>query len=447
MEITLDKKTGTEGLIRIRLSENDYQANVEKTVKDYARKANIKGFRQGKVPSGVIRKMFGKSILVDEINQILSSKLSDYIRENNLRIIGDPLPNQEKATSIDWDTQKDFEFEYQIGMVEDFDLDLSSKIKVKGYSIEVSDQSVEETLSDVKKRFGNVTYPEAAETTDNLFGQLRQKEGDYVNENAVIAVEKTAGEQKKLVGLKKGDEVELDIQKLYKDDQLLADTLNQPEDEARKASGIYIFTVTNITRTEPAAMGQELFDRVFGADVVKSEDEFIAKIRETIAENYQRETQHFLDHMIEDKLIENTRINLPDEFLKTWLKTTGKGEITDDVIAREYDHYVRGLKWDLIKNKIADDHKIEVDAEAVRNRAKDMIISQFGGQSFADRFKEQIDTFADNYLTSEDGQNFIRLHNQLKNEKILNFIRENITVENKAVSIDEFRTIVKEHKH
>lgn len=447
MEITLDKKTGTEGLIRIRLSENDYQANVEKTVKDYARKANIKGFRQGKVPSGVIRKMFGKSILVDEINQILSTKLSDYIRENNLRIIGDPLPNQEKTFSIDWDTQKDFEFEYQIGMVEDFDLDLSSKIKVTEYSIDVSDQSVEETLSDVKKRFGNVTYPEVAEATDNLFGQLRQKEGDYVNENAVIAVEKTAGEQKKLVGLKKGDEVELDIQKLYKDDRLLADTLNQSEDEARKATGIYIFTVTNITRTEPAAMGQELFDRVFGADVVKTEDEFIAKIRETIADNYQRETRHFLDHMIEDKLIENTRINLPDEFLKTWLKTTGKGEITDEVIAREYDHYVRGLKWDLIKNKIADDHKIEVDAEAVRNRAKDMIISQFGGQSFAERFKDQIDTFANNYLTSEEGQNFIRLHNQLKNESILNFIRENITVENKPVSIDEFRTIVKEHKH
>src|SRR5688500_2625508 len=173
LEITLNKKSNTEGLIKIKLSEGDYQPSVEEKVKDYARKANIKGFRQGKVPTGVIKKMFGKSILVDEINHLLSHKLSDYIKENKLKIIGDPIPNQDKASSIDWDIQKDFEFEYQIGMVEDFSYDLASKAKVKGYEIEVDDKVINDTMNDIRKRFGKVTYPETSEATDNLFGELR----------------------------------------------------------------------------------------------------------------------------------------------------------------------------------------------------------------------------------------------------------------------------------
>ena len=172
MEITLNKTNSTEGLIKIKLTEGDYQPHVEEKVKDYARKATIKGFRQGKVPTGVIKKMFGKSILVEEINHLLSHKLTDYIKENNLKILGEPLPDQEKALTIDWDTQKNFEFEYQIGMVEDFKYELSSKVKVKSYPIEVDSKIIEETIADLKKRFGKVSYPEVSEAADNLFGEL-----------------------------------------------------------------------------------------------------------------------------------------------------------------------------------------------------------------------------------------------------------------------------------
>src|SRR5688500_12892187 len=176
LEITLDKKTNTEGLIKIKLTEGDYQPNVEEKVKDYARKANIKGFRQGKVPTGVIRKMFGKSILVDEINHLLSHKITDYIKDNNIQILGEPLPNHDKTRDIDWDAQKDFEFEYQIGLVEDFTYELSPKTKVKAYKIVVDDKTVQETLSDLKKRFGKVTYPEVSEADDTLYGELRLKD-------------------------------------------------------------------------------------------------------------------------------------------------------------------------------------------------------------------------------------------------------------------------------
>ena len=192
MEITLNKKNNTEGLIKIRLTEGDYQPHVEEKVKDYARKANIKGFRQGKVPTGVIKKMFGKSILVEEINHLLTHKLTDYIKENNLKILGEPLPDQKKALTIDWDTQKSFEFDYEIGMVDDFSYELSPKVKVTSYPIEVDEKTIQETVDDLKKRFGKVSYPEISEVSDNVFGELRSADPDFKRENAFIAIEKVA---------------------------------------------------------------------------------------------------------------------------------------------------------------------------------------------------------------------------------------------------------------
>jgi trigger factor len=448
LEITLDKKTNTEGLIKIRLSEGDYQSHVEEKVKDYARKANIKGFRQGKVPSGVIRKMFGKSILVEEINHLLSHKLSDYIKEQNLKIIGDPLPNLEKSKTIDWEAQKDFEFEYQIGMVEDFKYELSSKATVTSYKIEVDNKVMDETIADLKKRFGKVSYPETSEIGDNIFGDLSEKDGSFKKEHAFISTDKIeVKEQKKFVGKQKGEEIEFDIDKVFSDPEQVAQLLGITAEEAKDKKGTYLLKVETISRTEAAEYNQELFDRVFGKDAVKSEEEFVNKVKETIGENYQRETNHFLEHHIEDYFLDNTTISIPDEFLRSWLKASGNGEVTDSVLDKEYKDYVRGLKWDLIKNKIADDNSIKVEAEEVRNKAKDLIIAQFGGQAFADQLKDKMDSIADNYLQNENGQNFMRLYNQLKGEKIVAHIKNNISVNEKKVSVDEFKKIVEEHKH
>jgi len=196
MDITLDKQSTTDGLIKITLTEGDYQPKVEEKVKEYSRKANIKGFRAGKVPSGVIKKMFGKSILVEEVNHLISHSVSDYIKDNNLRILGDPLPNQEKARTIDWDTQKSFEFEFQVGMVEDFQYELSPKVKLKSHSIEVNDAVIQETLADMRQRFGKVTYPEVSGENDNLFGEVTGSDGEKKSSYIPIAkVEKN--EQKK----------------------------------------------------------------------------------------------------------------------------------------------------------------------------------------------------------------------------------------------------------
>lgn len=448
MNITLDQATPTDGIIRIQLAETDYLPKVEEKVREYSRKMNIKGFRQGKVPTGVVRKMYGRTILVEEVNHLLSHSVSDYIKEKKLTVLGDPIPNQEKARLIDWDTQKDFEFEFQIGMVENFAIDLTPKVKVTSYQIEVDDKIVQETIGDMKRRFGNVTNPDVSTADDNLFGEVTSPDG--AAKSSYLQIHKLAkSEQKKFIGLQKDDTVNFEAEKLTDDAAVLAQIMNVTEAEAGNLKGTYTLKVSNISHMEPADMNQELFDKVFGKDVVKSEEEFVSKIRETISENYQRESNHLLDHEIEHELVDHTKVNMPDNFLKAWLKATGDGKITDDVLNQEFEAYKKGLKWDLIKNKIAEELQVNVESGEVRERAKQLIAQQFGGPAIIDQLGDKFDAIADNYLSGQDGkgENFMRIYNQVRYEKIMKAVREKITITEKKVTLDEFKKVAESHVH
>lgn len=448
MNITLNKPSPTDGTITISLAESDYLPKVEEKVREYSRKMNIKGFRQGKVPTGVVKKMFGKSILVEEVNHLLSHSVSNYIREQKLNVLGDPLPNEEKARLIDWDSQKDFEFEFKVGLVENFNVDLSEKVKVKAYQIEVDQQVMDETLADLKRRFGNITYPETSGPTDNIFGEVTGPDGQ--KKSSYIQVEKVdKGEQKKFIGLKKEDEVTFEISSLSRDAATKAQAVNLSEEEAATAKGNYTLKVSNISHVDPAELNQDLFDKTFGKDVVKSEAEFMDKIRATIEENYKRESDHLLEHEIQHHLVDHTNVTMPDEFLKTWLKASGEGKITDEVIGKEFNDYKEGLKWDLIKNQIADSYGIKVENQEVRDRAKEVITAQFGGPALAEQLGDRFDAIADNYLSGQDGQgkNFMRLYNQIRHEKIMKVVREKITITEKKVTLEEFKKAAEAHRH
>jgi trigger factor len=448
LNITLDQPTATDGIIRIQLAETDYLPKVEEKVREYSRKMNIKGFRQGKVPTGVVRKMYGRTILVEEVNHLLSHSVSDYIKEKKLTVLGDPIPNHDKARQIDWDNQKDFEFEFQIGLVENFTLNLTPGVKVTSYRIEVDDKVVEETIGDMKRRFGNVTNPEVSSADDNVFGEVTAPDG--TSKSSYLQIPKLAkSEQKKFVGLKKEDTVTFDVEKLTDDTAVLSQIMNVTEEEAGNLKGSYTLKVTNISHMVPAEMNQELFDKVFGKDVVKSEEEFVNKIRETISENYQRESNHLLEHEIEHELVDHTKVNMPDGFLKAWLKSTGDGKITDEVLGQEYETYKKGLKWDLIKNKIAEELNVNVESGEVRERAKQLIAQQFGGPAIIDQLGDKFDAIADNYLSGQDGkgENFMRIYNQVRHEKIMKAVKEKITITEKKVTLEEFKKAAEAHAH
>jgi trigger factor len=448
LNISLDQQSTTDGTLKISLEEKDYLPKVEQKVREYSRKANIKGFRQGKVPSGVIKKMFGKSILVEEVNHIVSHGISDYIRDNKLRILGDPMPNEEKARSIDWDTQKDFEFEFQVGMVDDFKVDLSPKVKVTSHPIDVTEKTIDSTITDLQKRYGQLSYPEVSEASDNIHGEITLADG--TKRNAYVPVEKVGTKlEQKFIGLKKEDTVSFEIADIA-DEGVRAQILDADTTEVQNAKGSYDMKVTNITRILPAELNAELFEKTFGKDAVADEAAFREKIKETIAANYQRETDHLLDHEIQHYFVDNTKIEMPESFLKKWIVNSSQGQVNDETLQKEFGSYKESLKWNLITTKIADDHKISVEPNEVKIKAKAVILEQFGGNAgLAEQLGERFDAIVDNYLQGQDGkgEQFMKLYNQLRSEKILKVIRENITVDEKKVSLEEFEKLVAAHRH
>lgn len=436
MDIQLDQISKTEALIKINLKEADYQPKVEEKLKEYSKKAQIKGFRPGKVPQSLVNKMYGKSILVDEINHMVSHKVMDYIKENDIQILGDPLPNAEKAADLDWDAGKEFDFEYEIGIAPSFDLKVDNKIKVDTFSIKIDEKLMTETLENLQKQFGEMTNPEISEAGDSLFGNILT-EGEEENAGSLLdltEVEKKA--QKDFIGKKTGDVIEFDPAKAIKNDDARKTFLGEANQDLK---GKIKFEVKNVNRTIPAAFDQDLFDKTFGKDAVKSEEEFKEKVKSSIGENYKRETEGYTDLKIRDKFIEKTKMELPDTFLKKWLELSNKNELTKEQIDKDYPLYANDLKWSLIKNKITKDNEIKTEHEEVVNEAKNMIRAQFGSMGMSDAMEQNMDSFADNYLKGEEGQNYVKLNEKVYNDKVMAYIRENITIKAKEVTAEEYK--------
>jgi len=442
LNITLDKKSTIEASIKVKLNEEDYQLKVEEKVKEHAKTASIKGFRPGKVPVGMIRKMYGKSILVEEVNHMLSHAVNDYVKEQDLKIIGQPLPSSSDTDKIDWDTQKEFEFDFDLGLIDEFKVDLSSKQKVKGYTIKVDDKTMTETLDNLKKQFGQMTNPEVSEEGDALFGTLSQDGAELTNDTLLNISDIDKKLQKQFIGMKKDEVVNFDIEKAIKSTTTLATLLGKTEAEVQDLKGKFSFIIKNINRTEPAELNQEMFDKVFGPNAVKSEEEFLNKISDTISGNYTRETDLFLENSIRDHFVAKTKIDVPNGFLKRWLLASNDGKVTEEVLEKEYDMYVTSLKWDLIKSKIADENEVKVENKDVLAKSKAMIMEQFGGQGLGDQFADKLDEFADNYLRANNGENYMTVFSQVHGEKIMEVIKGKISITDKAISVDEFQKIV-----
>ena len=441
MDITLDKKDSNLASIKIKLNEADYQSKVDEKIKDYSKKAQIKGFRPGKVPQGLIQKMYGKSILVEEINHIVGHALQDYIKDNELKILGEPLPNQQQVESLDWDNQADFEFEYNIGLVEDFTVELSKKTKVTEYEIEVDDKVVADTLENVRTQFGTMSNPEVSEEGDIVFGSFKQDVTDFSHDSTIDLKDLTKTNAKKFIGKKKGDTIKVDLGKLHKDTSKQAAQIGKTADELEGMDLNFVFELKNVNRQELAEVNQELFDKTFGPDTVKNEEEFTAKIVETVGQNYSRETDAWLNKSLQDALIASTKINLPDDFLKDWLKMSGEGKVTDADIEKEYDIYADQLRWNLISGQVAKDNELKPEHDDIKEATRKMIEAQFMGSGMG-QFADQMDAFVDNYLQGENGQNYMKMAEQVQQEKVLAFIKDKIDIKKKKVSLDKFKEIV-----
>ncbi|WP_109830882.1 trigger factor [Reichenbachiella versicolor] len=436
MNIQLDQISDVEALIKINLEEADYQPKVEAKLKEYSKKAQIKGFRPGKVPKTLIQKMYGESILVDEVNQMVSHQVMDYIKEKEIQILGEPLPNVEKVKDLDWKNTKEFEFEYNIGIAQDFDLKVDKKVKVDTFTIKVDQELIDDTVSNIKKQFGESTNPEESEEGDSLYGTvLSKEEGEEGYGGEIDIADVATRSRKKFIGVKSGDVLEFDPTTAIKDIEKRAQLVGEDNKETK---GKIKYEVKNINRVAPAELNQDLFDKTFGKDLVKSEEEFLEKIKSTLAENYEKETDGYTDLKIKDKFVETVKIDLPDDFLKRWLEKSND-KLTNEEIEKDYPLYTNDLKWSMIKNKIAKDNEIKAEHEEVTEEAKNMIRAQFGSMGMSEQMEGQIDQFAQNYLQGEEGQNYMKLHEKVFNDKVTAFIKENITIKSKEVTLEEYK--------
>jgi len=440
LDIKLDKNSSTEALIKITLKESDYQPKVEEKVKDYSKKANIKGFRPGKVPVGMIRKLYGTAIKVEEINHLLSDSLRDYVKDNDLKIIGEPLPNRELNKDIDWDTQTDFEFEYNIGLVDEFNVNLKQKIKI--FKIEADDKTLNESTENLKKQYGNAIEPEASEEGDNLNGELIQELTKYKEETWIFTERLIKKEAKKFYGLKVGDIVSIDPKKIYKESSDVAHLLKKKEEELGDITGDFQFKITKITRVETAEMNQEFYDKVLGKDAVKSEEEFRTKLKETLEDNYNREVESYNNKLLKDKLVETTKMEIPEEFYKKWLITASNADIKEEDLEKNFGDYIDDLKWSLITQRIETENSMKVENDEVVEAAKNMIRSQFAAYGMPEELENQLDSYAQNYLTTNNGENYMQIYNSVKTEKIIRTIRDQMDISYKKVKPEEFSKIV-----
>ena len=436
MEINLDKNSATEGLIKITLNEADYQPKVEEKVKEYSRKAQLKGFRPGKVPAGLIRKMYGKSILIEEVNELLSKSVIDYIKQNDIKIIGDPLPVMEKTALIDWDNQKEFEFEYLIGLVEPFSIDYT--LKINSYRIELDDKTLQDTLDRLKREYGEYSEPEEYADGDDIFGVWGPAGTEDKTEVWLLQDQLNESEKKKFDGIKKDGTVTLDITKLFRESSNLAKALRKTDEEIQSVSGEYEFRVTRFHRVKNAGMNQEFFDKVFGKDVVKSEEEFMTRLRETVQKNYDHEAEHYTDHRIQDLLLDHTEITVPENFYKKWILAVNKGSVTEEDVSKNYDHYVKELKWSLIFNKVSEDNGIKVEHEDVVARARDLIRAQFAAYGITDSLNANIETMTDNFLKGKEGENYYSTYNRVRSEKVMSILREKLDIIKDPISPADF---------
>ena len=437
LEISFDKTDKTQGLIKISVNKADFQPGVDQKIKEYSKTANIKGFRKGKVPTGMIRKMYGTALIVDEINKLVSDKLNSYLREGDTQFLGEPLP--EKADeSFDWENQEVFDFSYQIGYAQPFELKIDKKLKIEKYLIKVDDAVIDETLENLQRQFGEVENPNMSSEKDTLYGQATSSDGLLDQEISIDLRDIEKSYLKKLVGITLETEVQLDARKSFKNEHAIKSQVRLNEDDFKKLRK-FNFVLKAVNHHKLAPVDKTLFDKSFGEGQVNDEQEFRIRIKEAVSRNYVSESEKFFEVQLIDRLAEKAKIDLPDAFMKKWLVKSNEN-LTDELLDLEYGTYAKELRWSLIRNKILKDQEIKVENEDVTNEAKELIRRQFAGSGLPE-MNEQLDTFAQNYLQGENGENYMKVFNQVQSSKVLDYIKSEATIKEKEISLDDFRKL------
>ncbi|AZQ42988.1 trigger factor [Nonlabens ponticola] len=432
------KRTDTDALnatITLDIAQADYKEQVDKILTDYRKTASIPGFRKGHVPASLINKKYRTAILVDEINKLIQKELNDYITKEDLNLLGNPLPVEQE--DIDWESD-DFTFNFEIGLAPDFDVDVKGKKAITHYEIKTDDETINKQIDRIREQYGKLVSKDVVEKNDEVTGVFRNDD-EEINADATFKVDKIKGKtnSKKFIGAKKGDKLELKTKGLFEEDRDLAAFLKIDADKADGLNVPVTFEITEVNSREKAELNQEFFDKLFGPDVIKSEDELRERLREDAGKQFAQQTDQKLLTDVTEGLIANTKFDLPADFLKKWIANNGENELTAEQAAEEYEKSEKGLRYQLIESNILKANEdLQLKFEELKEYASQQIREQMKQYGHTDATDEEVDQVVARIMQNQEEVK--RMSEQLQNEKMLKFFKENAKLKKKEVTYEQF---------
>lgn len=434
MNITKENIDALNAVVKVDIVADDYQAKVAGLLADYRKKADVPGFRKGHVPMGMIKKKYGKSIMIDEVNKLLQESLNKFLADEKLDILGNPIPRM--TENFDWNAEV-FSFEFELGLAPVFDVNLDSKKKVTKYNIVATEELLDEEVKNIQKRYGKMIPQEEALGDSNVTATFVNEENE-INKKSTFLVKDLKGKknEKKVIGAKVGDVIELETKGLFEDNNKLEHVLGISKDVSQDLNITVSLTIEEITKTELAELDKELFDKLFSDGSVTSVTELKAKIKIDAEKQFEQQGDQQLLNAITEYLVENTKFDLPASFLKKWLKTAGEKELSEEEAAAEFDKSEKGLRYQLIEGKIMKDNDIKLDYKELVTYAKGFIRSQMAQFGNMNPEEKELDDIAGRILQNQEEAQ--KLQSQLMSQKLLAFYKENMSFKSKEVSYEDF---------
>ncbi len=445
MQVTRENKDDLNAMIRVHVEKTDYEEKVNIKLKDYKKQANMPGFRPGMVPMGIIKRMYYKPVLLEEINRLVSSSLTKFIEDEKLNILGEPLTSKEEQNEIDFDKQDSFEFVFDIGIAPEFDVTISQDDKLPYYIIDADKDLIDKHAESYKNRYGEMIQAEEVEQEDVIKGNLTQlsAEGDIIDQGITVAdaslsmrVIKDDEIKKQLTGAKVGDIIQLDLKKAFPSEAELAQLLKIEKEKIEGESMTFQLTIGEISRWKKAETNQELFDKAFGEGEITSEEEFRNRLKEEIEKAYAQNSDYKLFMDTRQMMIDKFTADLPEEFLKRWLLESNQGKVTPEDLEKDFSKVRDDLKWQLIQDAMIKKYELKVEPGEVEELAKQQVLMQFQQYGMSNVPEEHLNNYAKEMLKKEQERR--RLYEQKFQEKITHLVKEKVTLEEKKVKEDDF---------
>ena len=441
MKISEEKIDDLNGTLKVHIKANEYESQVVDAIKGYRKKINMPGFRSGNVPISLIKKKYGLSIKVEEVNKLISKEITAYLEENKLPIFGYPIP---KESNLDWSKDEDYIFEYDLGYKPKFKITYPKGKDVKYFTIKVDKKQLNDNVNDLRMRFGNNVFPDKIKQEDVLYVKVDElNEEDKVDKKKLIShsssllVSKIDDDifKKEILKSKKGDVLNFDPKKAFTNEVDLASFLGVKKEDLAQLNTNFSCKIDSIKRIEPCDINEDFFKKAFPDKKIKSEKEMRKELSVNFEKMYESHSDNrfFKDSI--DFIIEKSKIKLPDTFLKKLLNSNVEKKMKQAELDLQYESYKKSFHWELVKEKIMNEGKIEITDELIFQESKSLLALQFQQYGMM-KNNDELDKFATNLLQNKEEKQ--RIIDQIINKKVIDFLKKKIKIEKKDISLDDF---------